>query len=296
MTRRLCTMLLGPLLLLSACSPIALSQEWELDRLRLLAIRAEPAEPRPGDTVTFTSLAHIPVEASGETPWTSVWIACLLGSGDGCTLDPALLERLEGADTLSPEEQAMLFAALQAAGFIGFEPVLSPAWPVPADALEGLTEAETLEGLSATVQVTLATEGDTELVLRAIPVSLAATPNTNPDVAALTLDDAPVVDPVTVDDDTDVTLVANVAALEEYTYVTTEGVTETRTEELEWRWYTDGGTLASEDGELIPEAEDTLESTVTWHTPDAPGDYRVHAVVLDARGGMGWWSQTLSVE
>lgn len=284
----LCALLLG-------CQQIDLADEWELDRLRLLATRAEPAEPRPGDPVTFTSLVHVPDAA----PYSAVWFGCILGGEAGCSFDPALLEGLEDLASLTPEEQAEVFASLQEAGLIGLEPGLAPAWVVPADALDGLTEAEALEGVSATLQITLTTEADTELVIRRLPVSRAETPNTNPDVVSLTIDGAATVsgDTVTVAAGANVDLEAAVAALEDYTYVTTEGVTETRTEELSWRWYVTGGELGG-DGFGPPGNEDegALASSQGWTAPDAAGSHVLHAVVLDGRGGMGWWSLAVTVE
>jgi len=286
------------LLALLGCQSIDLAEEWDLDRLRLLAVRAEPAEPRPGDAVTFTSLAYVP----GGAPWSAIWFACVAGSELGCSFDASVLDGLEDFDSLTPEEQAELFATLAAAGLIGVEPGLPPAWVVPEDALAGLTEAETLEGTSATVQVTLTTataedEGDTELVLRRIPISLAPTPNQNPDIAAFEVDGNPLEAGQTLRVDTGRTydLRATIAGeLEEYTYVTTEGVEETRTEELEWRWYTDLGTL----GGGVPsfEEEEPTSGTVTWNTPNEAGAGVVHAVVLDGRGGMAWWSVAVTVE
>jgi hypothetical protein len=278
-------------LLLAACQQPDLSQEWQLDRLRLLAIRPEPAEPRPGDTVTFTSLAYVPDGAE----WSSVWIACLLEGEAGCNFDTSLLDRFADFDTMTPEEQAELIAELQAAGFIGFEPGLTPTWPIPADALDALTEDEKLEGLSASVQVTLVTEEDTELTLKSVPVSLATTPNSNPDVTSLTVDGvATDTGTASVAHGSQLTLKAT-SAPEDYTYVTTEGVSETRTEELSWRWYTDGGDLSWDDG-FLADTTDTSTSTATWIVTDDPGDYVVHAVVLDGRGGMGWRSVNVSVE
>ncbi|MFN7143533.1 MAG: hypothetical protein ACK4YP_07155, partial [Myxococcota bacterium] len=283
------------LVLLTGCQTIDLSQEWELDRLRLLAIRAEPAEPRPGDTVTFTSLSHVP---AGED-WTAVWFGCVLGGDAGCSFDPAVLEGLEDFETMTPEEQAEAFAALQEAGFLGIEPGMTPTWSVPPDALAGLSETDALEGVSATIQVTLATEADTELVLKRVPVSLAATPNTNPNVATFTFDGAELAPGDVVDADAGGTydLEASVTALETYTYVTTDGVTEERTEELEWRWYATGGTLGGtfSFGDASEDAGDNAV-TNTWTAPSEPGDHTLHAVVLDGRGGMGWWTVYVRVE
>ncbi len=286
------------LLTLLGCQSIDLADEWDLDRLRLLAVRAEPAEPRPGDAVTFTSLAYVP----GGAPWSAIWFACVAGSELGCSFDPSVLEGLDDMGSLTPEEQAELFATLAAAGLIGVEPGLPPSWVVPADALAGLTEAEALEGTSATVQVTLTTatpedEGDTELVLRRVPISLAPTPNQNPDVEVFEVEGNALAagEALRVDAGRSYDLKATLAgALEEYAYVTTEGVEETRTEELEWRWYTDVGTLG---GGIPSFEEDEPESgTVTWNTPNDAGAGVLHAVVLDGRGGMGWWSVAVTVE
>jgi hypothetical protein len=287
--------LFSPCLLLAAgCQQIDLAEEWRLDRLRLLAIRAEPAEPAPGELVTFTSLRHVPEGAA----WSSIWFGCVLGAEQGCALDAALVERLEQLDTLPPEEQAALFAELQAAGLLGVEPLLAPAWTVPADALAGLTEAEALEGVSATLQVTLATESDTELVLKRVPVSLAATPNTNPDVARFSIDENPLAPDVavTVERGVSYELEAAVAALETYTYVTTDGVTEERTEELEWRWYATVGELGDGFGPPDGDDEDTSRGAIGWTAPDEAGPFALHAVVLDGRGGMGWWTVSGAVE
>ncbi len=286
------------LLLLLGCQSIDLSQEWDLDRLRLLAVRAEPAEPRPGEAVTFTSLGYAP----GGRVWSAIWFACVAASETGCSFDASLLDGIDDIESMTPEEQAELFAALQAAGLIGFEPGFAPAWTVPEDALAGLTEAEALEGTSATVQVTLSTatadrEGETELVLRRVPVSLAPTPNTNPDVGTFEVQGNALAagTSLTADIGREYEIVATLAGeLEEYAYVTTDGVSETRTEELEWRWYTDNGTLAAP---LSVEVDDTTPTsdTVLW-TPDASGHGVLHAVVLDGRGGMGWWSVAVTVE
>lgn len=290
------------LLLLLGCQSIDLAQEWELDRLRLLAVRAEPAEPRPGDTVTFTSLGYAP----GGAAYSAIWFACVAGSEMGCSFDPALLDGFDDLESMTPEEQAELFAALQAAGLIGVEPGFAPAWTVPEDALAGLTDEEALEGTSATVQVTLTTsnsvgdgpvEGESELVLRRVPVSLAPTPNTNPDIGTFEVQGNGLAagTRLTADAGREYEIVATLAGeLEEYAYVTTEGVAETRTEELEWRWYTDKGTLGAPLSVTVDDETPTSD-TVLW-TPDASGTGVLHAVVLDGRGGMGWWSVGVTVE
>jgi hypothetical protein len=284
------------LLMLLGCQELDLSQEWDLDRLRLLAVRANPAEPRPGDTVTFTSLGYAP-----EGAWTAIWFACVAGTEMGCSFDPALLEGMDDLESMTPEEQAELIAALQAAGLIGLQPGFEPSWVVPEDALTGLSEEEALEGTSATVQITLTTasaeeEGDTELVLRRIPISLAPTPNVNPDIGTFEVDGTglPAGEGLTASAGQAYELTAMLyGELEEYAYVTTEGVDEMRTEELEWRWYTDMGSFAPSFS--IGDDEPTWDG-VSWTAPNEPGTGVLHAVVLDGRGGMGWWTVAVTVE
>lgn len=281
------------LLLGVGCQQIDLAEEWRLDRLRLLAIRAEPAEPAPGELVTFSSLRHVPEGAD----WTAIWLGCVYGAEQGCDIDPTLFERFDELEGMTPAEQLAFFEELRDAGLLGVEPALPPSWLVPGDALDGLTEAEALEGVSATIQVTLATEADTELVLRRVPVSRAATPNTNPDVASFSIDGnalgAGV--PVRLERGVSYELEVAVAALEAYTYVTTDGVTEERTEELEWRWYATVGELGGFGPPDFGE-DDTSRAETSWTAPDAAGPFTLHAVARDGRGGMGWWTVQGTVE
>lgn len=280
--------------LLLACQQPDFSEEWELDRLRLLAIRAEPAEPRPGDVVQFSALRYVPDGAE----WSALWIACVAGSEQGCSFDPALLERLETIDQLSQQELMQLIADLQAAGLIGIQPGFDPVWPVPEDALAGLSDAEAVEGLSATIQVNLGTEADQELVLKSIPVSLAATPNHNPDVVGMLVGQVPHSGaPVRVQGGRPIDLVATASPLESYQYTTTDGRVEERSESYSWRWYINGGELGTDLGvPTLPDAEEGVLSIFTWTPPKEPGSYEVDVVVLDGRGGMGWRTVDFEVE
>lgn len=281
---------------LLGCTAPDFAEEWQLDRLRLLAVRADPAEPKPGDIVTFSSLAYIP----DDVEWSSVWFACMDGDTEGCTLDPALTEQLERADELSQAELAALFEALRAGGFVGVQPGMDLLWFVPDDALDGLSAAESLEGLSATVTSALSTEADSELTLKRVPVSLGSTPNLNPDVSPLTFDRIEVdgSQAIVVEANNEIDLHASlVAGAETYMYVTTQGKPEERTEEPSWRWYTSGGTLAvnADSAEFSFDDDGSIESDMVWTTPTKPGDYTLAAVALDGRGGMGWQSLIVTV-
>lgn len=281
-------------LLLPACGVETLAQSWQLDRLRVLAVAAEPAEPRPGDTVSFTSLVYAP---EGVTLAGTVWFACLPTSADefGCTLDPALLEALQvDPSTLSPEALAALIAEAQAAGLIGFEPGFAPRWSVPADALDALPPAAQAEGLSAIVNVTALpdlgdgatpTAEDVEAAYKRVPVSLAPTPNQNPRLDSIAVEPAVEATAGVLRVEPGATYVLTPVfpdeAIEDYTFRNEDGLDETRTEEPYFTWYAEGG-IFDQPFSLHPTSE------VEWTAPGAGFEGWVLAVMRDRRGGMAW--------
>ena len=290
--------------LVAGCGGSDLSQEWQLDRLRVLAVRAVPAEPRPGDTVTFERLLYVPPETTLETV---TWFGCLPdGSvGFGCELDTSVLDSFAELDfaTATPAELAELFAALEAAGFIGAEPGFDPVWQAPADALDGLSDPQRQEGRNAIVNITAIPQGgedaDVELALKRVPVSENDTPNHNPDVLGITMEGAGFVggtgttdDPYVVKSGEEVQLIPELAddAIEEYTYLTSTGDVESRTEEPYWAWYTEGGEFA-QNISLPP------YQYAVYTAPQEPGWTGLLAVVMrDRRGGMGWAQVQVLVE
>lgn len=291
-------------LISSGCGGSDLAQEWQLDRLRILAVRAVPAEPRPGDTVVFERLLYVPPETSLETV---TWFGCVpVGSvGFGCDFDPSVLDSFADVDfaTATPEELTALFTALEEAGFIGAEPGFDPVWQAPADALEGLTEGQRQEGRNAIVNITAVpvggAEDDIELALKRVPVSENDTPNHNPVVLDVSMSGKGFIggtgtadDPYVVRSGGEVQLDPVLAedSVEEYTFFTSTGELETRTEEPYWSWYTEGGEFA-QNISLPPYAY------ATYTAPAEPGWTGLVAVVMrDRRGGMGWAQVQVAVE
>lgn len=275
------------LLTLLACTTSELSQSWQIDRLRVLAVAAEPAEPRPGDTVTFTSLVVSPEVEVAAT----IWFACLTGGDDfGCDVDPSLLEDLDPEALTSDDLEA-----LAAAGFIGAEPFLPPVWAVPTDALDGLTPDQRREGLTALVNVTAVpdipspTEQDLELAYKRVPVSEAATPNHNPVITSIRVDGVEIPPGTTASLDRGqpytIAVTLSETSVESYTFVNADGVTETRVEAPYFTWYARDGTF-DRTFDLWPYADTVFYAP---HAPDTenPG---IWVVVRDRRGGMSWAS------
>ncbi len=299
------------LLLLPGCLTTELSSAWEIDRLRILAVRAEPAEPGPGDTVTFESLI---VSPDREVELV-MWIGCLGDDLDvfGCTIDEEILGDLDDIDPeqMTMEELLELYETLQDAGLMGVEPYMQPTYVIPDDILDDLTEEERNEGLTLFAQITAIPAededeaeaevedqdengGDTELGLKRVPVSDAVTPNHNPLIDHLLFDGVEISQGTVVEVDAgqtyDVEPVLSDDSVEDYEYLTIDDEWEERTEEPYFSVYVQEGS---------PSAVNTLYpySDFTWTAPEQPEltEQSLWIVVQDRRGGMNWWTQEISI-
>ncbi|MEY3214557.1 MAG: hypothetical protein RIT28_5038 [Pseudomonadota bacterium] len=271
------------LLLLSGCLTQTLSPSWFVDRTRLLAVRAEPAEPRPGDLVSFTSLAVDPAQ-----DLLIVWTGCVLESSSSF-----------GCDTTDPDAISLL----------GVEPLLPPSLQVPVDLLDDLAEEDRAEGKNYFLTLS-ALPGDTdlgaieeldqddllELGIKRLPVSESAQPNTNPDIPHLRIDDLIDVMPgdvLTVQRGQTYSIepILSDDAIDEYDFVTSDGVTEARVEEPYFTFYATDGSYEV-NYSLYP------NSAVDWTAPVDPlsDTLTIWSVVRDRRGGMGWFTLTVEVE
>jgi len=282
------------LLGLSACvlnnnaypRPRDLSPGWRVDKLRLLAIQAEPPELAPGQTATLRALLIDPDDTVGTT----VWVACdqEQSTDFGCPFDPSGLSQ-----DLTPEQLAEL-------GVIGVEPLFPPAYTATEDDLEGLNERERLEGVNLVVNALALPDqvqdtdsfdfNQVESGFKRLVVSQAETPNDNPILQGFTVDDVPVPpDTVTLVDPGqpyELSPVLPESSIQTYAYVNLDGQTEERVEEPFARWYATGGTM-DEDVTLHPFLG------ATWLAPEEPGvEGTWWAVVEDRRGGLGWVSRT----
>lgn len=266
--------------------PRDLPQSWLVDRPRLLAVRADPAEASPGETVTFSALLPDPT----STIATVLWLACPFvedAESDAppqCEIDTDL-----DLETASIEE-------LAAAGLIGVEPGFPPTYTVPEDVLEGVEDPA--EGSYVTIQVTGLPElslDDTAIDFNAVEagykrlvVSEATTPNHNPDLAYFTVEGQRVSPGSMVELDPHQTYEIGVVladdAVEDYQYVNSDGISEDRTEEPYVTWYATSGTIVQL-WSLHPHL----------HTDWVSGGFATtgswYAVVRDRRGGMAWLEQ-----
>lgn len=287
---------LGPLLLLGACvingdaypRPRDLPPQWQVDKLRILAIQADPPEIAPGGTATLSALLVDPDATTGLTVW--AWCDASTATDFGCPLDPTRID--PGGDR---EE---LFAQ----GIAGIEPILAPELTADPEWLEGLDAQQRLEGVNMTVNALALPQdgGDTgsfdfnlvESAFKRVVVSEAVTPNENPTIARFTVDGVvlgpdqrAVLDPGR---PYELGLELSEDAIETYLYRTSEGIDEERVEEPYAEWYATAGTV-DEFFTLHP----YLQST--WISPAAGTEGTWWAVLKDRRGGVTWVSRDFQV-
>ncbi len=273
--------------------PAELSPAWRIDGLRVLAVRAEPPEARPGERVTFEALITDPDAVSGG----AVWIACPPGDDDGVGFGCGLEGDLD-------------FAGGASEGIIGFQPGLDPSYTPPADLLDSLDEEDRDEGVYQLIQLAvlpqaLIDEGfgdggfggdldfnEVEVAYKRLVVSEAATPNHNPEIGGFSVDGWTVADGAVIEVDPgeryEIGLSLPASSIERYVFERDDGTIEYRREEPYVTWYTDQGTMR-ESATLFPFLD------ATWEAPsqeavdeDGVTGGTWWAVVRDRRGGMTW--------
>lgn len=258
-----------------------------VDRLRILAIVAEPPEVAPGTPVTFSALVADP---DNDLPF-KAWLACPPDQPDGCTAGLA-----EISPDASPEELAAL-------GVIGLEPGFPPAYTPDAALLDGLDENARREGVYVSIQLAafpasvLAEDPEdldfnaVEVAFKRLVVSEASTPNHNPTLGAFTVDGVEVPVDATLELDVgepyEIGVVIPDEAIETYEYLTSEGAIEERTEEPYVDWYCTVGGLG--------EAYTLHPFTQADFAPEEPGDATCWAVARDRRGGMAFQEQHFTI-
>lgn len=271
--------------------PRDLSESWLVDRTRLLAIRADPPEIRPGESSTFAALMPVP----GGEDLVRVWFACPVIEGAlGCSPDLSGLD----LDTMDP-------SALVELGLIGVEPGFTPSYRAPLDLLADVSsEQELREGRTVVVQVSglpedgLGASEDLdfnalEVGFKRLVVSEATTPNHNPEIVAFEVDGIAVRSHQVVhlepNQSYDLATVLDDASIETYDYLNSEGILEQRTEEPFVAWY-------ATDGEVVESYTLYPYNEASWISPGRGAEGAWYAVVRDRRGGMAWWTQEWVVD
>ncbi|HLL05048.1 MAG TPA: hypothetical protein VK539_30965 [Myxococcaceae bacterium] len=274
---------------LCACGP-SFEEQSEIRRVRVLAIKAEPAElaldpdnatlPPP---VVFTSLAVAP-----ENREVGVTLAlCKLGNAysedldcpgaDGATLPNGQLSLLD------PNVQQVLQDTASAG--TGGAP-LDPNDPE----LRGLLERGIPLFVGYEASDGSGTPEGVESGVRRLTLRLTATPNQNPRLEEVLLNDAPLAGPLPLD--TEVTLVPRLAEGSMEQYETPAG---TQTEQVFYSWYATGEGDVEQLRSLEPVGDKPGDPSITYVTPSTPGRVTFYVVARDGRGGVDWLARTVEV-
>ncbi len=273
-----------PWLLLVGCVPELPYDGGLVDTPRVLAIRADPAEARPGTPVRYTALVATP-DGEGAEPveWaycvtprraeerTAVSATCLAGED----LEPI------GSDAAILADACTRFGP-NSPPVEGDE---APRRPSDPDATGGYylpVRASTAEASAFGAQrVRCDLAGATRDVFDAWQDRY--TDNLNPVIDQLDV-------PMSVAPGTTVDLGVQSSSAEPYVvYVAERSRLLDRTEDLTAHWFVTGGTLR--DGRTP--LRDGYAST-RWTAPDA-GDVHLWVVLLDDRGGVDWVSTTVRI-
>lgn len=239
---------------IAGCDP-GVSERWLLEEMRVLAIRAEPPEVAPGDTIALDALV---VDPLGEgRPVQQTWAVC--------TPDPALGEASCG----EPGRTVPLTVGTAA------------TFTVPGDALDGLPDEVALRGIDLYVflaaqaaELPGGAEADGEAAIKRVRVSTDPLANRNPRLAWFAPADAV--------HDGERELLQAVAT--EESMETYEGPFGPDEELLRFSWYTTAGDL--ERGVTLGESEPWI-ADLEW---DAETPATLYLVLRDDRGGIDWAS------
>jgi hypothetical protein len=274
---------------LTACGP-EFELQSEIRRVRVLALKAEPAElaldpdattfPQP---VQFSALAVAPDEREVGVALALCKPGNVYGGElecpgkDGATLPEGQLSLLD------PNVQQVLLESAEVGS--GGEP-LDPNDPEVRALLErgiplfvGYKASDgsgTPEGLE---------EGVRRLTLR-----LTAAPNQNPRLADILLEGAPLAGPLPLN--TELTLVPQLAEGSLESYETAEGP---RTEQIFYSWFATGDGEVKQLRSLEPVDGRPGEPSSKYLTPSTPQRVTLYVVARDGRGGVDWLARTVEV-
>jgi hypothetical protein len=276
--------------LLAACGPDFELQS-EIRRVRVLAVRAEPAElvvdpsgGTPPGPVTFSALAV----SADERPVTVTYALCRFSGNpyDGRCPGDNGVPLADGVLSLQdPNVQRVLAEALAAAN-PGGGGTVDPNDPALREALE--------EGIPLFIGYE-ATDGSgtpqgTERGVRRLTLRAAAAPNQNPVVSDILWDGAPLAGPLPLV--REVTFQPVLAEGGAEVYETEEGP---RTEQVFYSWFATGDGEVKEFRSLEPADGRPGDPTSKYETPSQPQRITFWVVARDGRGGVGWLSRAVDV-
>ncbi len=279
-------LLLLPLLGLAACAE-NLPSTAVIDKLRVIAIRAEPPEGAPGTSVDLDALVVDPLQAQRQIEMT--WFACVPAPGQQvtsclnfasetpvlCVVNPEAPFCVISVDTTAQYQLPQLALTGRAEGESG--QVIITQVVAPAGTLKACADHFRDEGTPAP---------DCDVSIKRLVVSRSAHPNKNPSLSDFQIDGMPLPDlsaatvPELASESKHKLSVALGAGSRETIDPPLNGLS---TESLFVSYYTT-------DGKLDPVRTDDAKTESDLTVPEGPEALRLFVVAHDGRGGTAWTS------
>jgi len=284
---------------LGACRPDFDDDYWRVESLRVLAVKSEPAESRPGTQVAFTALLSV-AGTGGEVPaWSFCTSAKPLTENNSvaaaCLASVALVPAGRGSsiEAETPSAGCSLFGPIGApGGFRPRDPDISGGYyqPLRLD-LSGVEPTFHLQRIFCD----LADAASDTAAQFATSYAMNRNPRLNPLEASIAGQPiALAVIPSGARVDFAVSWSATDAESYLY-YERSRQVLTSKREAMRVSWYASGGTLETE---ATASAENDPESTAAnhWTAPDRPGTISLWVVLRDSRGGVDFGTYELTVQ
>jgi hypothetical protein len=305
-------------LLLTACGDF--SPEWQLDRLRILAISAEPATLRPGEKTKFSALV---VDEPQNRPLTFLWMGCTpdpYGSNRSPCADPEILKNpallvptllqettpenmniqylgtaLVSDDYHVPEELFSMFPEEHPQRKIG-----TTGMVLLMVIAEALPENHTYQDIALLVQRAQDKHVDSQMALFRIPVhERDEPPNQNPIISQLVVDELAYDKSALVfleqDKEYRLRLIVPPESFEEYIEITSVSTT-SKTEALFAFFFSTCGKLENESVNIETSIRTKLLTPNGKDIKPCPSSIqKLFAVLRDSRSGQAWHGQSFVI-
>jgi hypothetical protein len=291
--------LLALLALLLGCSD-GFERYSKLSSLRVMAMRSQPAMPRPGQSASLQALVFAPPGSEVVHRWSLCPVVAKAKDSYACPLTTETAAAVFGPGLpdfeLGSTPEAVWSHSLAPATLAG----------LCAQGISSAGYADSVDcDLGFPVTVVLDVSSGGQALRAALSVYLPtgeeeSADNHNPSLLDLTVDGAAMGDVVVAQAEQKLTVAASPApdAVENRPSFPFESGTGPRPERLTFSWFSEAGSWDKDRTSFI-DGETTLAdaSTNKWTPPDVRADAATFAVVVrDDRGGVGWLERKPAIE
>lgn len=258
-------------LCLSSCGDTNFKKVELLDQFRILAITTATPEVQPGDTVSDIQVVFSDPKGGGRlisgTTESCIDPGIAFGASVSCDHDPMRVTGTYDINTLVDDDTPGFFTGVSS---------MMATVTVPATILLGRSASEQNNGVGYIIIFTFDVSGQQVKAFKRILASTRSTKNLNPgnpSPSVITLNGGALALPTKND-----TYQVLATSQENFDVITTENVTETRTENFQVAWYISEGELSF--------GKSNVSENVTYLTETPQSPFVLIAVIRDERGGV----------